>query len=241
MPIHDWTKVFDGAFHDFHHEWISSIKHALNAAILPPGFFAMAEQVAGEIVADVLTLRGWQPSTGIGRGGTLTKTPPRARYTYSTRGEIPRVPRSRIVVRHRSRQNVVAVIEIVSPGNKSKKRALEAFVFKSVDLLQAGVQLLILDVFPPGPRDPHGIHEIIWKKLCNQRVREEDEKPLTLVSYSAGETIEAFVERVSVADNLPKMPLFLSPNEHVMVPLQATYERAFKLVPREIQQMLKSK
>ncbi len=30
MPMHDWTRVDAGIYHDFHHEWISEIKRALN-------------------------------------------------------------------------------------------------------------------------------------------------------------------------------------------------------------------
>ena len=57
MPIHDWTRIEAGIFHDFHHEWISSIKRALNSGLLPPDFYAMAEQVTGHLGPDVLTLR----------------------------------------------------------------------------------------------------------------------------------------------------------------------------------------
>ena len=28
MPMHDWTRVDAGKYHDFHHEWISEIKRA---------------------------------------------------------------------------------------------------------------------------------------------------------------------------------------------------------------------
>ena len=31
MPIHDWTRVPAGIFHDFHHGWIEEAKRALNA------------------------------------------------------------------------------------------------------------------------------------------------------------------------------------------------------------------
>jgi hypothetical protein len=44
MPIHDWTRIFDDAFHDFHLEWISALKFALNEGILPRGYYAAAEQ-----------------------------------------------------------------------------------------------------------------------------------------------------------------------------------------------------
>ena len=57
MPIHDWSRVFDGAFHDFHHVWIGELRNALNSGILPPDYYAMAEQVAGPTVPDVLTLQ----------------------------------------------------------------------------------------------------------------------------------------------------------------------------------------
>lgn len=30
MPIHDWTRVEAGIFHDFRHEWISTLRRALN-------------------------------------------------------------------------------------------------------------------------------------------------------------------------------------------------------------------
>ncbi len=62
-----------------------------------------------------------------------------------------------MVVRH-SLGKVVAVIELVSPGNKDTRHALRSFVGKSVDLLYDGINLLIIDPFPPGQRDPQGIH-----------------------------------------------------------------------------------
>src|SRR5438309_823998 len=40
MPIHDWTRVEAGIFHDFHHGWIADIKRALNAGVLPPNYYA---------------------------------------------------------------------------------------------------------------------------------------------------------------------------------------------------------
>ena len=58
MPIHDWSRVFDGAFHAFHHSWITvSSRTSLNSGILPPDYYAMAEQVARPTVPDVLTLQ----------------------------------------------------------------------------------------------------------------------------------------------------------------------------------------
>jgi hypothetical protein len=45
-----------GIFHDFHHDWITMLKRALNDGRLPPGYYAPAEQIAGGLGADALTL-----------------------------------------------------------------------------------------------------------------------------------------------------------------------------------------
>ncbi|MFN4904327.1 MAG: hypothetical protein ACK5LQ_03800 [Planctomycetota bacterium] len=47
MPMHDWSKVPSGTYHNFHLQWIASISRQLNAGLLPPGCFAMAQQVIG--------------------------------------------------------------------------------------------------------------------------------------------------------------------------------------------------
>jgi hypothetical protein len=56
MPVHDWTCVPAGIFHHFHQQWMTAISNALNAGRLPPGYYALAEQIAGDMVPDVLTL-----------------------------------------------------------------------------------------------------------------------------------------------------------------------------------------
>ena len=54
MPIHDWTRVEAGIFHDFHHEWISAITRALNTSLLPSQYYALAEQQASGFGPDVV-------------------------------------------------------------------------------------------------------------------------------------------------------------------------------------------
>lgn len=56
MPVHDWTIVDDGTFHDFHTAWIGEIRTALNADLLPKGYYALAEQHTGHGIADILAL-----------------------------------------------------------------------------------------------------------------------------------------------------------------------------------------
>src|SRR5436309_14031831 len=56
MPVHDWTRVEAGIFHDFHTVWIGQIRTALNEGLLPEGYYALAEQHASRSIMDVLTL-----------------------------------------------------------------------------------------------------------------------------------------------------------------------------------------
>src|SRR5690606_1914195 len=151
--------------HDFHHEWISSIKRALNGGLLPPGYYAMAEQIAGELGPDVLTLdmtspRPTPPEPPSGTGLALATRPPQLRF----RAEADAYPRtaSVVAIRHTSVHRVVAMVELASPGNKASRSALEAFARKAREALDAGIQLLIIALFPPGPRDHQGIHQAIW-------------------------------------------------------------------------------
>ena len=56
MPIHDWSRVPAGLFHDFHQTWSIQIKMALNAGIFPKGISALVEQRSGPRESDVLAL-----------------------------------------------------------------------------------------------------------------------------------------------------------------------------------------
>ena len=57
MPIHDWTRVGAGTWHDFHLAWIAEIRNVLNEGLLPQDYYAQAEQIAGPLGPDVLTLQ----------------------------------------------------------------------------------------------------------------------------------------------------------------------------------------
>jgi hypothetical protein len=99
---------------------------------------------------------------------------------------------------------------------------------------------LLLDLQPPSRRDPQGIHDAIWSELTDQHYQPPADKPLTLVAYSAGLSTRAFVEPVAVGDSLIDMPLFLETKSHVPVPLEATYQAAYRGVPERWRKVLES-
>jgi hypothetical protein len=236
MPIHDWTRVKAGIFHHFHHSWIDDIARALNRGLLPEGYYAMAEQQAAGFGPDVLTLQSREPSSGV---ATRTLLEPQARYTSQTDAEFYRRKKSSVVVRHVSDDRMIAVLEIVSPGNKAGRKAFRLFLDKVCDLLEKKIHLLIVDPFPPTRRDPHGIHAAIWQELVKDaEFHPPAGKPLTLVAYESDEVIKAFVEPIAVGDVLPPMPLILEPDGAVQVPLEETYQSAWQALPRRWQRVL---
>ncbi|HVW36534.1 MAG TPA: DUF4058 family protein, partial [Pirellulales bacterium] len=212
MPIHDWTRVEAGIFHDFHQTWMPEIKRALNQGRLPPDYYALVEQVAGGHWSDILTLHepphDEPPKTEPHGGIVLAESPPQVQFRLKAEGDLYAAKASSVVIRLVSGHHIVAVLEVVSPGNKSSRGGLEQFVGKAVEMLRAGLHLLVVDLFPPGPRDPDGIHRAIWDALADNNFALPQEKRLTLAAYAAGAWPEAFVEPVAVGRDLPDMPLF---------------------------------
>jgi hypothetical protein len=138
MPIHDWTRVDAGISHHFHQQWIVAITNVLNERFLPREYYALAEQHGASFEPDVLTLKTSgpanldeeaaqppvsSPSTHGDRnepaGGGVLVAEPRARNKAETDLEFYRRKQNVAVVRHVSGDQLVAVVEIVSKGNKS--------------------------------------------------------------------------------------------------------------------------
>jgi hypothetical protein len=163
---------------------------------------------------------------------------PPVRVTAETDLEFYRRKQIVVAVRHASGDRLVAVVEVVSKGNKAGRKAFDDFLRKAAELLSHQVHLLILDLQPPTTRDPQGIHGAIWDEVAGEPYRRPDDKPLTLAAYEAGAGVRAFVEPVAVGDTLIDMPLFLEPGRHVAVPHEETYRLAFESVPRRWQTIL---
>jgi Protein of unknown function (DUF4058) len=235
MPIHDWTRVPSGLFHHFHQDWSIEIARALNRGPLPKGFAALVEQRYGVWEADVLTVesRPRRERQRMESGGLLTMPPPSARIVRRSNKEIFAARANRIAVRHHLGR-IVAVIEIVSPGNKDSRAALTAFVEKDVDFLQQGIHLLVVDLFPPTPRDPFGLHKAIWDYIDVEPFTFPDGKDRILASYESGDERAAYVEPVAIGDVLAEMPLFLAPGMHIRVPLESTYRATWDATPEDL-------
>jgi hypothetical protein len=238
MPIHDWSRVDACVFHDFHQAWTVEICNSLNSGVLPRDFFAMSEQVASGPIPDVVTLQRRRDADHSSRsnGGIAVATaPPQVRFVTSAPLDAYASKANTVTIRHRLGQ-VVAVIEIVSPGNKSSQHALRSFVRKVEELLRSGVNLLIVDLLPPSRRDPQGIHRAIWEEITDETFELPQDKPLTAVSYAATPPITAYVEPLAVGDRLPSMPIFLEWGTYVPAPLEETYDTTWSTRPGPVRE-----
>jgi hypothetical protein len=244
MPIHDWTRVTAGTFHDFHNAWLVEIHSSLNTGVLPGDYYAQTEQVAGELNPDVLTLEGTigpqQQENGVRGATAVADAPPRVRIRVEAEAEALTRRKRALVIRHSSGDRIVAFLEIISPGNKSARHAFRRLVDRAAGLVRQGYHLVLIDLIPPGPRDPQGVHAAVWEELCGGDYVAPAGKPLTLVSYDAGYPPTAYVEPVAVGDALPEVPLFLAPGWYVNVPLEATYQAAHRGVPQRWKAVLEA-
>src|SRR5690242_3083399 len=107
MPVHDWTRVDAGIFHHFHIGWIGDLSRALNRGLLPIDDYALAEQAAGGVGSDVLTLQH-----------------PESRTDLAAEPDAYAAKARSVVIRHTSKHKIIAICEIVSPGNKNSRHGL---------------------------------------------------------------------------------------------------------------------
>jgi len=241
MPIHDWTRVPSGLFHEFHQSWTVRLKDALNEGRMPEGYYAMVEQKTAGPEPDVIAV---QTSGGVKappaiRSGVGLAEPRSTRIVQAIESDAIRYARkaNRITIRHYL-GDVVAVIEIVSPGNKDSRNSLRSFVEKAEAFLRPGIHMLVVDLFPPTKRDPQGIHGAILGEIADLPFELPPDKPLTLVSYAARDPLTAYIEPVAVGDSLAEMPLYLTTDDHIRVPLEVTYAATFDATIRPIREML---
>jgi hypothetical protein len=237
MPMHDWTRVEAGIYHAFHHEWISEISRALNRGLLPDDLYALPEQQAAGFGPDVLTLQVAN-ATLDGDAAIATRAKPITTHYARTTTEFHRRMKSSVVVRHVSGDRIVAIVEVLSPGNKNNAHAFRAFVEKACELLEHRIHLLLIDPFPPRRYDSDGIHAAIWSMVADDPFHLPPDRPLTLVAYECGPITEAYIETIAVGEPVTDMPLFLAPGTHVMVPLERTYMAAWDTMPARWQRVI---
>jgi hypothetical protein len=233
-----------GIFHHFHLYWIGEIARSLNAGLLPSNFYALGEQVTTGGNPDVIALEEAHEESLSGdttTGGTaLLTTEPKARVVAEIKESLYLHSQRQIAIRHKSGDRVVALIEIVSSGNKASELTLKTFLSKMCTALDQGIHLLIIDLYPPTPRDPEGLHGAFMDYYTGDEYTAPTDANRTIASYRAGISKTAFVEPMALNQSLGEMPLYLTQTGYIQVPLEETYQVALTGVPARYRQLLSS-
>jgi hypothetical protein len=218
--------------------WIAELNKTLNSGLLPSGYYSLAEQHANAAIPDLLTLHA-SPAEGkpaaptpVAGGLAVAESPPQVQRKLTV-GGAALMRRRTLAIRHVSEHRLVAILEIVSPANKDRRRTVVDFAGKIVAALAYGVHAFVIDLFPPGPHDSAGMHGANWQRLeeTEEPYDLPEDDPLTLASYVAAEPVEVYLEHPEVGDSLPQMPLFLRPDRYINLPLETTYQETYRSMP----------
>lgn len=183
----------------------------LNAGLLPPELFAMAEPIA----------------------------PPATQYSLAANLVYVR-KKSQVVIKHEL-GHVISVIELVSPGNKHSQLEIERLTKKSASMIHDEINLMVIDPFPPTPRDPDGIANLIWREIDATRQLEfSAARPLVTTSFQANPAPIAHFNCFSVGALIPPMPIFLIEDRYVMLPLEETYQKVWSALPVPIRRIFET-
>jgi Protein of unknown function (DUF4058) len=246
MPLHDWTRVDAGTFHGFHTAWVTHLSETLNGGLLPKGYYALPEQHGSQFIVDVLTLHASsasaekppRPESG---GLAVADRPPQVQFHRKVRSAA-RLLRRTLTIRHVTGHRVIALLEIVSPANKDRARHVGDFVNKVTTALAHGVHVTLADLLPAGPHDPQGMDAAVWAALDDPGEPYElpADMPMTLAAYVADTPPDVYLEHLAVGQALKTMPLFLTPDDYIDLPLENTYEAAFRGLPQIWREVLEA-
>ena len=123
---------------------------------------------------------------------------------------------------------VVAVIELVSPGNKDRPATRKAFAAKCAAYLQGGIGVMVVDIVTERTANLH--NELIDAMMLSNDYYGPGE-PIYTASYhpvrrDSKDGIDVWLSGLHVGGDLPTMPLFLRGGPVLGIPLDETYARA---------------
>ena len=240
MPLHD---IFRSPVNDTHSwdevhgQWPGEIVRDL-FNVLPAGFRAAPNVHLGtSFEVDVCTYdlesRDQNFATDTGRG-TAALTSPAPTLTVETSLTEPDEYEVRVYSEERGRI-LVAAIEIVSPSNKNRPENRRVFVGKVASLLQQEVCVSIVDLVTIphfnlyselltsiGRNDPPLTATPTETYAVTLRTRKWSKKNIGL--------LDAWYYPMPIGGQLPTIPLWLSPSQYVLLPLESSYQETCRIL-----------
>jgi len=228
MPLLDHFRppvIHDIQWNTFHAVWAGTITDRLTQVV--PSEFQVREhfKLGGGLEIDIAALQNRPPATGTDTPKASAWQPPEGVTVPATFPDSFEV----LVFRQFGGRQLVAAIELVSPGNNDAPDTREAFVSKVVSYLHEGVSVLIVDVVTERRANLH--NELVAQMRLPDALRLPTDPPLYATAYrpvlrDGRAEIDVWTSAFNVGDALPTMPLRLIADYFVPVELEATYMEA---------------
>lgn len=212
----------------FHGAWAAAIARLLNQGVLPAGYYAVPlVDRDGPIEIDVAALReeGGAVPTG-GTAGPQAWVAPAPVLTVAV--DLPAVDGVEVqVFADDGDPRLAAAVELLSPRNKDRPAARQAFAVKCVGYLQQGSSVAVVDTVTTRRADLNGaILSLLGVEL------DADAMPtssLSAVSYRAvareeePQQLQLWPAPLALGQPLPTLPLWIAPDLSVPLDLEASY------------------
>jgi hypothetical protein len=214
--------------------WAAVLAEDLNERWLPPGYYTdLQTHASARIECDVPTFRDGAPNpTSSPNGGPVATAAPQTWTAPAPVMTMPGVFPDTFEVRVISTDSgptLVAVIEIVSPGNKDRPEERRAFATKCASYLYQGISLVLIDIVTNRRANLH--NEMIQLMQAAENYLLPPETSLYAVAYrplvrKSRKLIDLWPATFALSSTLPTLPLALTPELSVPVEFETTYTNA---------------
>ena len=212
----------------FHGAWAAAMARLLNQGLLPAGYYAVPLlDRDGPIEIDVAALREHEAlaPTG-GATGPQAWTPPAPGLAVAV--ELPAPDAVEVqVFADDGEPRLAAAVELVSPRNKDRAQARQAFTVKCVGYLQQGSSVVVVDTVTTRRAD---LHAAILSLLGVDPGAIATPLNLSAVSYRAvgreeeTQQLQLWPEPLALGQPLPTLPLWIATDFSVPLDLEASYQ-----------------
>lgn len=214
-----------------HGQWPGVIVQHLRT-ILPTGYTAAPQiHLGSQFEIDIATYeRDDSPPSGGMNGGvaTLAWAPPAPSVDVVTGMSDEDEYEVRIYDAQRGRR-LVATIELVSPGNKDREEKRNSFIGKCAALLRRGVAVSIVDVVTVRPVN---LYTELMRFIGHTDPAMSNNPPdlyaaaCRLVERGEEKALQTWSRTLTIGEQLPTLPLWLSESLAVPLDLEVSYENA---------------
>ncbi len=209
----------------FHGAWAAAMARLLNQGVLPPGYYAVPlVDRDGPVEIDVAALREQGATVHAASAAALqTWAPPEPALAVAV--ELPAVDAVEVqVFADDGDPRLTAAVELLSPRNKDRPQARQAFAVKCVGYLQQGCSVVVVDTVTTRRAD---LNAAILSLLG---VEASLPPGLSAVSYRAvgreeeAQQLQAWPEPLALGLPLPTLPLWIAADYAVPLDLEASYQ-----------------